>query len=444
MDMRQGSIPAGIILVPTLFCLLALMAIRFHERTATPRYVGSIQVSGVDWTPEGELRIHAHQFKGGSYVRLCYDESLMIVKEEKEDVETARCWPSAYLIPTSRRSCELLRNRIIHLGGEPTYGNRLLWWNGPRGHIENYSEASGLRVSSLGPEASASHSPAEQDGRIQAAYLDAGRLPESILIATPRHVLRVAKPYGELQKVYTMPKEHSITAFGLCVITEPDPESRWRGNRVIAMWLFIRSGEVIHQVDENGQLVRQFAFPEETGKALLKFRVLKDGRYGGTWHPEKERGKNRPYLAVLYDREGNALRRKEVDVSAINRKLPPEPVERFLATVPTALPPLPGFMDGWAILQGTLLLLALATLVARHQSRSGQVGGRRIAWPVFVGITSLFGFACYWLAHRDDVAEPCPECGRSRPVDRVTCPHCQADWPKWEPLGVEIFDRRAT
>jgi hypothetical protein len=148
----------------------------------------------------------------------------------------------------------------------------------------------------------------------------------------------------------------------------------------------------------------------------------------------------KPSVFLLVDSDGKVLRRVDVDIDAINRKLHGRSAPPAKLAAPSLLPPIPVLMTTPALVQATLLMLLAVILVVRHQKRTGQTGWRRVLWPVFVAVSSVFGFACYWVAHRDDVAEPCPGCGRRRPVNLAHCPHCGAAWPGWNPLGIEILE----
>jgi hypothetical protein len=84
------------------------------------------------------------------------------------------------------------------------------------------------------------------------------------------------------------------------------------------------------------------------------------------------------------------------------------------------------------------LLLAGATL---FWARRVHFPWRRAwAWAGFVLLFNLAGFITFRLAADWPRLVGCPRCGRSRPVDTASCPHCGQGWPGNELTGTEIFD----
>ena len=439
--------PVGIVLSSTLLYLFVTVAIDLHKRAADEqgRKGDWARVGGVYWDLEGELNFHVTEQQKGKWAQWFYSESLE-TRWRPEPEERERLYyfpPRAEMEPIDPGNVEVLRSRIIPfgiVGSENTpEGMRRLWWNGPRGQVDYYAVSSRLRVSSLAIGEEAVPAPGRPSGRVELLHVPWNRLVDSVvaLLVTPGRIYEIPKVREELRSLYVMPGGRPVTALGVALLYEPHPKYGWGNSRALDQWLFLRSGDQLSRLDREGKVICELRVPAEAGQNMV-IRTLKEGGYGIRARPARDWDGS--YLCLLYDQEGKLLRRVDVDLAEISRKLGGRGASPVRATAPALFPPLPGLMDASALIQSLILVLALAGVVMWHQRRSGQVGWRRIAWPVFVAGTSLFGFACYWLAHRDGVTEPCPECGRNRPVDRDTCPHCQTTWPKWEPLGVEIFD----
>ncbi|MEP6669322.1 MAG: zinc ribbon domain-containing protein [Chthoniobacter sp.] len=86
----------------------------------------------------------------------------------------------------------------------------------------------------------------------------------------------------------------------------------------------------------------------------------------------------------------------------------------------------------WAV-----LLSAAAGVWAR---RLGFPAHRTVTWMIVSLVFGLAGFLAYRLATAWAARVPCPHCGRPRPVDAATCPHCQQTWQAVAPSGAEIFE----
>jgi hypothetical protein len=61
-------------------------------------------------------------------------------------------------------------------------------------------------------------------------------------------------------------------------------------------------------------------------------------------------------------------------------------------------------------------------------------------WAFLALVFNFAGLIAYRLVVDWPVRVPCPQCGRKRPLQDDLCPHCQAEWPKPVPRGIEIFD----
>lgn len=73
-------------------------------------------------------------------------------------------------------------------------------------------------------------------------------------------------------------------------------------------------------------------------------------------------------------------------------------------------------------------------------SRDGARARNRVGWAVFGLSFSIVGVLTYLGLRSRPVREPCPSCGRKRPVDVPQCPSCASPFPEPELTGTEVFD----
>jgi hypothetical protein len=120
----------------------------------------------------------------------------------------------------------------------------------------------------------------------------------------------------------------------------------------------------------------------------------------------------------------------------------------FLPFTPTPNEMMGDFVMPQPVLQATvpdlitmfLLNLVLASAVIFCARRVGFSGRRILAWALFVFCFGLPGFAAFRFASDWPSRTRCPECGRYRPLEAATCPHCHQAWPQPHLIGTEIFD----
>ncbi|MGI4789942.1 MAG: hypothetical protein ACRYFS_13960 [Janthinobacterium lividum] len=86
---------------------------------------------------------------------------------------------------------------------------------------------------------------------------------------------------------------------------------------------------------------------------------------------------------------------------------------------------------------GGLVAAFLAWLISRRcgDSRRGQ-----FAWAFGTFWLGIYGVLLLLALRAWPARLPCPNCGRSRAVDRDSCEHCGAQWVRPMPDGTEIFD----
>jgi len=99
------------------------------------------------------------------------------------------------------------------------------------------------------------------------------------------------------------------------------------------------------------------------------------------------------------------------------------------------IPPLFAFSLVFGVLSAAVLwLLAF---------RAGSRVAARVSWAVFGLGFSVLGVFTYLGLREPSHREPCPSCGRMRPVHVPTCPACAAPFPAPKRTGIEVLDSQA-
>jgi hypothetical protein len=89
-------------------------------------------------------------------------------------------------------------------------------------------------------------------------------------------------------------------------------------------------------------------------------------------------------------------------------------------------------------------LSVLVAVITLWWARRLHFSWRRAwAWAGLAFALNLAGLIIFRLAADWPRLVPCSACGRGRPIDRESCPHCGGDWPAYKPNGTEIFDHSA-
>lgn len=186
------------------------------------------------------------------------------------------------------------------------------------------------------------------------------------------------------------------------------------------------------------------------------------------WIPEEQRDTTPSYLDV-FDAQGKPLRSYEIPPAPPHKRGPVTLVERLNGALRS-----PAYIVGnWAynaagsalhikrlhdrlqydfgtpkarrwqlrhmawVCGAAALFSATSYILARRRHFSARSARN---WALLVFALNLGGFVVFLLAAPWPVEEPCPSCGRKRPVDRDLCPACGAGWPAPAPDGTEIFD----
>jgi hypothetical protein len=207
--------------------------------------------------------------------------------------------------------------------------------------------------------------------------------------------------------------------------------------------LFVESGGALLEMGPQGRVARRVPLPQEVVGLGGEITFFKNGRLlvetsdPQAWWVKRLR---------LLDGNGQALRQVEYDAQKtaqeMSKELPRSPIVITAPTILPPLPPLPGWMTPAALAQSAILSLLLAAIVLWQQLRIGRRGTGCAAWVFFVLLFGLLGAVAYVAAHWDKRTEPCPECGKRRPIAREACPHCAALWPKPAKSGFEVLEPR--
>lgn len=442
------SVPTGIVLFLAGLSVFALAGATLEDlgskRLYSRLHGEKLTVSSADWTPDGEFRYFGYRGPGNS--TWSYGESLgQPVKQDAKSQEESRNYPRVWRCPLGETGERQMIQKDIHLLLQRDVDMEdaaLLWWNGLTGHVEVYDHRTGDRLASLGSRGDVAAAPGRPADRLNARYVirDAygGGWHHSAYLVTAHCILAVPNRLEALKTVFRAPGKSEIDELGLGTIWG-SARSQGASRR---SWFLVRCTDRLYQVSDTGNQVDPVPFPDEIREKCFSVRPLKHGLHAFSIWDEGYRGPD--YESLLVDQQGKILRRVNVDIAEINKRLHGDlsvPIDSLTQCI---LPPVPGLMSLLGLLQSTTIVLLLAGTVTWHQRTTGQSGRKRWLWPLFVFASSVFGFLCYWAIHWDDVTEACPKCRKKRLVGRDLCPHCQADWPKWKPLGVEIFDRRAT
>jgi hypothetical protein len=221
-------------------------------------------------------------------------------------------------------------------------------------------------------------------------------------------------------------------------------------------------GEVL-VLDEHGRVLRRYPIPPalrgrnfsfaetSTGEAVLHrqappadvqatevehrvYHVARDGRCreAATWLPRQGAGQWSVWFAlggpsplVLGGISASAATDNVLDEGAA-------------ATYPEALAWT--LREMWpALVLAQVLAAGLALLCWRRQARYGASGPERWAWPLFVLVMGLPGWAGYRFGRSWPVLETCPACAAGVPRDREECVRCAAEFPRPALKGTEVF-----
>ena len=90
------------------------------------------------------------------------------------------------------------------------------------------------------------------------------------------------------------------------------------------------------------------------------------------------------------------------------------------------------------LLAGAALWAALGWLVPRRFARPRRVV---VTWAILAGLLGPAALLAMWAMRDWPASLPCASCGRRRVVDRETCEHCDAAWPRPTRDGTEIYDQ---
>jgi len=85
------------------------------------------------------------------------------------------------------------------------------------------------------------------------------------------------------------------------------------------------------------------------------------------------------------------------------------------------------------------LSLCFAGVAYFQARRAHLVGGRVMAWTLFVFAFNLAGFLVFRLAADWPRQTACAQCRKPRPIDRGLCPSCGKGWETPDPTGTEII-----
>jgi hypothetical protein len=339
------------------------------------------------------------------------------------------------LLPVGQDEPDWLARRVFPLSAVYAFfgaRNDLLWWNGPEGQFDLYDLQTRLRSESIGPEGIVTRAPARPLGRFRLGRVPMF-LPGAYACITADDVLLLNRDAQNisLERVF-----HARVDY-IGSLSVHDSNS-------VTFYLWLASGGYLWQLDHKGTTLHKISLPDQVVQTMtssqggIEIAPLENGGFSVEIHAFENWAKE---TLFLLSSDGSVLRRAEIDRDELTSRISGIPKRNGKTTMPTGQPPLlPWTMTTAALIQSLILSLVLTVIVTWHQLRRGRRGWRAFAWSAFTFLMGVIGAVCYVIAHWDKLTEPCPGCGKRRPIALDTCPHCNTPWPRPAKSGFEVLE----
>jgi hypothetical protein len=414
-------------------------------------------VQGAHWLPDAAIGYLVYENAWGGHAWRGLDDTVWLYDESLQNRSRTNygALESSDVQITSVTEETLKARRREVLQERPreyeTAGKTIVWWNGPLGQLDVYRVASRRRIRSMGAGAITVDAPARPDGKIEVVcsfpIRESRGVQISEIIVTPQEIYQINAAFDSGRKIFAgsiqgagyqsavtketvqmMQIQEGVDNVEKQMIPSPHPA-----------WICVVSAGALQALDLRGQLQWQLPLPLEAIGRTFSYTILKNDLYGLEVSQRKNSYWNQIFLLLRAD--GTVVRRVEVNLSDVNRRLNP-PASRSWRDEFAGLSL---FLPSLAVIKPTacpadmLVGLALAGVIVWLQRRTGAQGWRRVAWPVLTATTGVFGLLVYAAAHGKERTEKCPACGKQRRIDVEQCPHCACMWPGPGRTGMEVF-----
>ncbi|MCL2641727.1 MAG: ABC transporter permease [Phycisphaerales bacterium] len=186
--------------------------------------------------------------------------------------------------------------------------------------------------------------------------------------------------------------------------------------------------ELISILDDQGQLLEKLELPATN--RLLHTHLSEEDR-------QKEEMQNfRRYVVPMY------LLPPPVWTAVTNYSS-----LYYVARNPDGGPPAPRsvvfayffYFTAGIVLQGLVGFLVMYRITSVDLRSPPPIPAKRWQWLLLAVGLGVWAVPLFYCLHPRPVREKCPQCGRRRAVDGVSCPHCAVAWPMPGNNGTELF-----
>lgn len=280
------------------------------------------------------------------------------------------------------------------------------------------------------------------------------RYPEAVYLLNP-----IADPVPTIATLYTAHSPGEIA--GVCQLRTV-PELLSRISASVPLTVVATTGQFLLYADGT----RQFALPREydpTHYTDISLTGTPDGQKYFFWYKpsrnaQKAAGGSLPEYITETTKTGKVTRRYTLPPLPVHPERPADTGPGFFGLL---VPPLAtltaygishgeiswgnAYLPLWhmVLVMSVLSGIISAGLMALISRRGGDTRRAQVAWAVAGLLLGVFGVLMLLALRPWPVRVPCPNCGRSRAVDRDECLHCGAGFPRPARDGTEIFDEGA-